>query len=551
MSLATVIIHSHNRLSYLKKCLESVREYTSDYLYELIVVDHISTDGSREYLKEQGDIQLYLDDTPKENFVYARSANYFLRLAKGDYVYLLNDDCEVTPRWLSAAVRCAEADPRIGHVVSKVLWPNSTIQSAGRLMNPDGTYVVVNNLLPHSDPRGNIPYNCDYGWGLFLKKLLVECGGFSEDYTPMYFEDNDWGIKVRLAGYDVRYCPDSVVYHYDAVQQRSDKIGIYSQKNLGVYQSKWHKYQAISTLPTTVQIESTTRCNLSCSMCQRFHFGITFEDMAFETFVEIVGRLPEFVKNVDLTGWGEPLLHPKIFEMVRHIKKVSPDRRVSLTTNGFLLTPSRQEELISCGLDSLRISIDSLGMDHSGGFCHPENSKLTEMIRTLLSKARSLQVVFNTVIYKDSLQEILGVIEFAGGVGVRQVDLLRLDIRFAKGEARPSQAEEKVMFHKAKELGDKLGVKIMLNAYTNPAWVSDDLCPQTHKYLYIDRKGNVTPCCALPTYAVGNILKEKLEDIWHGGKLWKFRRDQEKICGECDVLKRKYFDKEKHERCQE
>ena len=91
----------------------------------------------------------------------------------------------------------------------------------------------------------------------------------------------------------------------------------------------------IPDYPSQAQIEITNRCNLTCKMCPRDYFNLLKEDMPLETFKKIVDRL-ENITLLTLTGWGEPLVHPHIFEMITYCKERS--HKVKLTTNGTLLT---------------------------------------------------------------------------------------------------------------------------------------------------------------------------------------------------------------------
>jgi len=114
---------------------------------------------------------------------------------------------------------------------------------------------------------------------------------------------------------------------------------------------------ALPDYPSQAQIEITNRCNLTCEMCPRDHFNLSREDMPFDTFKEIVDRLGE-VKLLTLTGWGEPLVHPQLFEMITHCKQKG--YTVKLTTNGTLLTPEMQQKVRNSGLDEITISLDSV-----------------------------------------------------------------------------------------------------------------------------------------------------------------------------------------------
>jgi len=109
-----------------------------------------------------------------------------------------------------------------------------------------------------------------------------------------------------------------------------------------------------------VYIEPTSRCNLTCRTCLRNNWDEQQGDMSesvFERFIAGLRALPAPPK-VTFGGFGEPLTHPKIVEMVRQAKTVAGP--VELITNGILLTPELSRALIEAGLDVLWISLDGV-----------------------------------------------------------------------------------------------------------------------------------------------------------------------------------------------
>jgi len=107
---------------------------------------------------------------------------------------------------------------------------------------------------------------------------------------------------------------------------------------------------------TTVGIETNNTCNLRCLHCatnreMKREKGY----MEFDTFARIIDFNPE-IKRVYLTNWGEPLLHPKIIEMVQYanIRR----KQTAITTNGTTLDLFLSRELLNSGLDIIKFSVD-------------------------------------------------------------------------------------------------------------------------------------------------------------------------------------------------
>jgi MoaA/NifB/PqqE/SkfB family radical SAM enzyme len=109
--------------------------------------------------------------------------------------------------------------------------------------------------------------------------------------------------------------------------------------------------------PVCLYLEVTNRCNLLCETCPR-----TFEaleppaDMSWDLFTRIVDQAPG-VKRAVLHGVGEPMLVAELPRMIRYLK--ARGVYVLFNTNGTLLREKRFRELIECGLDELRVSLDA------------------------------------------------------------------------------------------------------------------------------------------------------------------------------------------------
>jgi MoaA/NifB/PqqE/SkfB family radical SAM enzyme len=112
------------------------------------------------------------------------------------------------------------------------------------------------------------------------------------------------------------------------------------------------------TLPARIYIEPTNICNLDCSTCMRNVWDEPLGRMESETFAQIMAgvRAISPTPSVFFGGFGEPLSHPAILEMVRAAK--SSGAVVELITNGILLDEGTAQTLIAIGLDRLWVSID-------------------------------------------------------------------------------------------------------------------------------------------------------------------------------------------------
>ncbi len=110
-----------------------------------------------------------------------------------------------------------------------------------------------------------------------------------------------------------------------------------------------------------VYVEPTSRCNLTCRTCIRNAWAEPLGDMSEETFTRLLEGLAAFdrLPAVFFGGFGEPLAHPGILEMVARVKDLGSPK-VELITNGCLLSEETSRSLIEAGLDTLWVSLDGI-----------------------------------------------------------------------------------------------------------------------------------------------------------------------------------------------
>ena len=134
-----------------------------------------------------------------------------------------------------------------------------------------------------------------------------------------------------------------------------------------IYRTKWKyapKLKYVLKFPTHVDIESTNTCNLKCSMCphskptKEFQKSLGFMDM--ELYKKIIDQgIKNGMCSIKLNWRGEPLMHPKIAEMVQYAKEKGV-LEVQMNTNGLLLNPELSEKLIDAKLDRMIFSVDGI-----------------------------------------------------------------------------------------------------------------------------------------------------------------------------------------------
>jgi len=216
LPLVSVIIVNYNGKHYLKQCLSSLS--TQSYpAIEIIFVDNGSSDGSVEYVrKEFPSVRIIVS---KKNLGFAKGNNIGIKEARGELIATLNNDTEVTPRWLEELVSAMDSDELVGMCASKMLFLDKPdmIQSTGLDISRSGVCWDRGIYEIDSGQYGYMEevFGPSAGAALYRKKMLDEIGLFDEDLHA-YLEDTDLAFRGRLAGWKCLYVPGAVVYHVHA-----------------------------------------------------------------------------------------------------------------------------------------------------------------------------------------------------------------------------------------------------------------------------------------------------------------------------------------------
>lgn len=240
----SIIIPVYNNLELTKKCLEAIFAHTSERMFELVIIDNASSDGTGEHLKNLGYGKFKLISN-QYNVGYTTACNQGAKIATGKYLVFLNNDTEPKEGWLDYLVATAEQDLLIGAVGSKLIYPDGKLQEAGAIINRDGSNDSLGNGGDPNDPRYNVYKDVDYCTGASLlvrHDLFKEVGGLDERYAPAYYEDPDLCFSIRELGYRIIYCPESEVIHYESATAGNDHVnGIkkYYWINRAKFVDKW------------------------------------------------------------------------------------------------------------------------------------------------------------------------------------------------------------------------------------------------------------------------------------------------------------------------
>ena len=223
LPVISIIIPHWNGIEILSECIDSLQKTKFDS-YEIIVSDNASTDGSQQWLKENHNQVILLEN--EKNYGYAGGCNRGADIAKGDYLVFLNNDTIHDSIWLESLFDCIQSKDNIAAVQPKILnyFDRSIFDYAGA----SGGFM---DILCYPFARGRLFFNqerdegqydnassCFWASGTALmvkKNLFYEAGKFDEIFFA-HMEEIDLCWRLHIMGYEIWVEPRSKIFHKNA-----------------------------------------------------------------------------------------------------------------------------------------------------------------------------------------------------------------------------------------------------------------------------------------------------------------------------------------------
>ncbi|ACV68240.1 radical SAM/SPASM domain-containing protein [Desulfohalobium retbaense] len=207
---------------------------------------------------------------------------------------------------------------------------------------------------------------------------------------------------------------------------------------------KGNEESAVLASPKRIVLEPTTRCNLACRMCvkQSGEQAICEGDMPPATFAHLASVLPQ-AEAVTFSGIGEPLLHPRLEELIAQAQTLLPQTaQIGMQSNGVLMTPQRARSLLQAGLSRICLSVDGSSPElfsriRRGGQLGDLEQAFAILDRARRESGRSLQLGAQYVLQRDNVEQLPAAVEWAAGQGV---DFFLVTHLLPYGEAALSQS---------------------------------------------------------------------------------------------------------------
>ena len=222
----SILIPTCDHIKDLELCVESIYDRTTYPDFELIIIENNSklpeTFRAYERMEKEHPDNLHVVTWEGKGFNYSALNNFGEKFATGEYLLLLNNDTEViTPNWLEEMVMYAQ-QKRVGCVGAKLLYPDETIQHAGVGFGIGGVAGHLHKYFPAASDgyMGRLNYVQDvYGDTaaclLIRREIYKEVNGLDESFA-VAFNDVDFCVRVREAGYTNVFTPFAQLYHYES-----------------------------------------------------------------------------------------------------------------------------------------------------------------------------------------------------------------------------------------------------------------------------------------------------------------------------------------------
>jgi radical SAM protein with 4Fe4S-binding SPASM domain len=300
----------------------------------------------------------------------------------------------------------------------------------------------------------------------------------------------------------------------------------------------------ISGFPWFIQIETTTKCNLKCEMCEHSILSDTTKIIDFEEFKKIyktisranpLAKLFPRLQLFDLTGIGESLLNKDFIKILNYLK--STGATVTFTTNATLLNDTISKKIIDSGVDVVFFSVDGASKETFEKIRVGANfERVKENIRRfnelrVLSGNKKPKTIIRFLASSWNVHEMPEIINFAEETGVPTVTITNMntseDTAHLKADMGKFYEMKEITTKKAKKLGVVADYGFIKQRPMNE-------CRRAFNSMYLTVNGQVLPCCFInqggeyddiaDNKNLGDVFKENIKDIWKSEKYKDFRK---------------------------
>lgn len=252
----SIIIPTRDHAEDLERCLSSIFAKSSYRNFEVVVLDNGSVENdtavcfAKWQALEPERVKIVPHDVP---FNYSEINNYAVQQSSGEIVLLLNNDTEVIARdWIEAMLEQAQR-PAVGCVGAKLLYEDDTIQHAGVVMRIGGVAGHSHRFYDRDAPgyfhviKTINNYSAVTAACLMVRREIWDRMGGLDEQLTVAFNDVDFCLRVREAGYRNVYVPHAELYHYESKSRGYDDTPLKIARSIGEQQFMQARWNVAST----------------------------------------------------------------------------------------------------------------------------------------------------------------------------------------------------------------------------------------------------------------------------------------------------------------
>ncbi len=370
-----------------------------------------------------------------------------------------------------------------------------------------------------SEVYGETPYD----W-------FLACTGKDREKISSYIQDNVESSEkletfLQICNPTYKEISKSSILHFASyfpedprLSYLSDKVTEIKNQTPGGKRTPLYSVLPLK-MPYLIQIFPVYGCNFRCEYCihslnpaeRGFISDKKCMDLElFQKIVEDIKASGQKIKMLRFAAIGEPLLHKEIASMVRYVKEAEIAESIDIVTNASLLTKELSDQLVGSGLTRLRISLEGLsGKDykkHAGADIN--FSQFIENIRYFYEHCKETKIYIKIIDYmiptpddQERFYRIFAPICHSIAVEHLTPTIEEIDYQQFSGENKNNKPQN----------GEVL--------------LESQICPQPFYMMQINPDGKVVPCCSMKyPILLGDVGKERVQEVWLGEAYQKFRR---------------------------
>jgi len=422
MVKVNIVVPTYNGKRFLDPLWKCLKENISDEInWKLTLVDDGSIDGTDKWAEKHPEINYVRNEA---NVGFAKSCNRGAKSLEAEYILFLNNDTEPQKGFLEYMLKIAEDNyPKFPIVGAKLLTIDGRfIQHAGiRFMAASGYPYEYGQGRPADDYSCNKSREAEAVTAacmLVKKDIFDKLGGFCEEFINGW-EDVDFCLRAREAGFRIYYCAEAIVLHH---RFASEGRFLHEAENKTLFKDKWIHYRRLDVItPFWMAVAATWRCNLMCKHCDIWKKQ-SEEEINIHEFQKWISH--EFfnnINNIAIFG-GEPTLFHKIVDLIAICADRWKGAEIGIITNGTL--PENQRKIWETIANNLRgnfvvrVSIDGSEEVHDElrgvKRAFQQAVETVKIVNTIWPKKCGISIT----VYPDTVDELPYLIDLVQKLGI-------------------------------------------------------------------------------------------------------------------------------------